>query len=100
MCFNNIIPISFLTVGALAGSLFVFMTSSFIALQIKPLAAFLSFIGKETFIFVAFSQIVIILLNYYFTFNAGVKYLLLFVILLILKYIKDGVNMIFQRKVL
>lgn len=100
MCFNNILPIAPLTVGALMGTCFVFMLSSVIQRHIQPIGKMFAFVGRETFVFVAFSQIIIMLLNNYFSLNIGVKYLLLFASLLILKYLKDEVNVICKRKIL
>ena len=100
MCFNTILPIFPITIGALTGTLMVFMISMLIEKNLKVLSTILVVIGKETYIILAFSQVIIMLLNEYFHLNIAVKYIILVIILIALKYIKDGVNLMLKTKLL
>ena len=100
MCFNSIIPILPLTIGAITGTMMVFLVSSLIEKYFKRLSPVLISIGKETYIIVAFSQITIMLLNEYFQLNVAIKYALLIMILIMIKYIKDAVNNVFKTKII
>lgn len=100
MCFNSILPIVPITIGALAGTLMVFMMSMLIEKYSKVLTRVFVAIGKETYIILAFSQITIMLLNEYFHLNVAVKYAILVVVLIALKYAKDGVNRMLKTKLL
>ena len=98
MASNNIFPVIPKTVSALSGILFVFSLSSFISKKYKYCSLILQNIGKETYIVVAFSQIIIVLVNEYFTTNFVVKYFILCVGLVAIRYIKDLVILHLQRK--
>lgn len=100
MCYNSILPIIPLTLGAVSGTLMVFMFSMRIEKHMHRITGVLVAVGKETYIVVAFSQITIMLLNEYFHLNVLVKYCLLVTVLISLKYAKDGVNKLFKTKVL
>ena len=100
LCFNSILPFLPLTIGAIAGTMMVFMISSWIDKHFKYLAIMLQKVGKETFLIVAFSQIIIMLLNEYFSLNAVLKYSFLLLSLVALKYIKDGVNKLAKANLL
>ena len=92
LCFNSILPFIPLTIGATAGTLMIFMVSSWIDKHLKYVSIMLQKVGKETFLIVAFSQIIIMLLNEYFSLNVVIKYSILLLTLVALKYIKYGVN--------
>jgi acyltransferase len=92
LCFNSILPILPLITGAIAGTMMVFMISSWIDKHLKYVSILLQKVGNETYLIVAFSQIIIMLLNEYFSLNMVLKYAILFLTLVALKYIKDGVN--------
>lgn len=100
MAWNNITPVTILTLGACAGTAMMFTFSSYIDKYTKYTSRLLQAIGKETYLILAFSQITIVLLNHYFTLNSAVKYTTLVVALIVLKYIKDGVNVLIGKKVL
>lgn len=100
MCFNSILPIVPITIGAFSGTLMVYMISMKIEKHSKYLTKAFVAIGKETYIIVAFSQISIMLLNEYFHLNAAIKYGLLVVVLVVLKSTKDGINKLFNSKIL
>ncbi len=100
LCFNSILPILPLTAGAIAGTVMIFMVSSWIDKHLKYVSRILQSVGKETYVIVAFSQIVIMLLNEYYALHTTIKYLILLLSLLVLKYIKDGVNKLAKVNIL
>ena len=100
LCFNSILPFMPLTIGATAGTLMIFMVSSWIDKHLKYVSIMLQKVGKETFLIVAFSQIIIMLLNEYFSLNVVLKYSILLLTFVGLKYIKDGVNKLAKVNIL
>lgn len=100
LCFNSILPFLPLTIGVIAGTLMIFMVSSWIDKHLKYVSIMLQKVGKETYLIVAFSQIIIMLLNEYFSLNLVLKYSILLLILVALKYIKDGVNKLAKANIL
>lgn len=100
ICFNNITPILPLTIGAISGSIIVFLMAKMIEKYSGKLATLFISIGKETYVIVAFSQITIMLLNEYFQLNVAIKYALLIMVLIIIKYAKDAVNSVLKTKIL
>jgi hypothetical protein len=100
MCFNSITPILPLTIGALSGTIMVFLVSNLIERYLKKISCVLIYIGKETYVIVAFSQITIMLLNEYFQLNVVIKYAILIMVLIMIKYTKDAVNSVFKIKIL
>ena len=100
MAWNKITPVIPITIGAVSGTLMIFTLSSYIAKYTKLCSKVLQAVGRETYIVVAYSQITIIMLNKYFTLNVVVKYVILLVVLIILKYVKDGVNKLAKTKIL
>ena len=96
--YNNILPVIPITIGAIAGSLLVMGISVCVERYGGRIANVLQGIGEETFIVVAFSQIIIMVLNRYTPMNAALKYVLLVVILLIIKYLKDWVVSAYRKK--
>ena len=89
MCYNNILPILPITLGAIAGSLLVMGVSVCIGRYGGRLANILKGIGEETFIVVAYSQIIIMVLNRYVSMNVVLKYVILAIVLLAIKSLKD-----------
>lgn len=100
MCFNSILPIIPLTVGAVAGTMMMFTLSSYIAKYTKLCSYALQTVGRETYVVVAFSQIIIILLNNYFILNTVVKYVTLVVLLVTIAIIKNAFNKLIGEKIL
>jgi len=100
LCFNSILPFLPLTIGAIAGTLMVFILSSWIDKHLKHVSIMLQKVGEETYLIVAFSQIIIMLLNEYFSLNVVLKYTILLLTLVALKYIKDGVNKLAKVNIL
>ena len=74
MAWNNITPVIPLTIGAVSGTIMVFMLSSLIEKKCKTLSKILSSVGKETYIVVAFASAIILMINQYFILNPLVKY--------------------------
>ena len=100
LCFNSILPFIPLTIGATAGTLMIFMVSSWIDKHLKYVSIILQKVGKETFLIVAFSQIIIMLLNEYFSLNAVLKYSILIIVLIVLRYIKNSINKLAKTDIL
>lgn len=100
MCFNSILPIIPLTIGALSGTLMVFYISMLIERHLPMVTNVMTAIGRETYIIVAFSQIIIMSINYLHPMNVALKYGLLVVLLVLLKNIKDVVNKLLKTKIL
>lgn len=89
MASNHVCPIILLTISAISGTLFIFHFSILIEQKFQRLSSLFQIIGKETFLIIAFSQIIIQELNLYFQINTYIKYFLLIVILIFIKFIKD-----------
>ena len=100
LCYNSILPFLPLTVGVIAGTLLIFMVSSWIDKHLKYVSVMLQKVGKETYLIVAFSQVIIMLFNEYFSLNLVTKYSILLLTLVALKYIKDGVNKLAKANIL
>ena len=77
MCINDIMPVIPITIGAVGGTFAVFSLSCLINVKTKKLSRLFCVIGQHTFVVVAYSQIIIMLINQYLTRNFLVKYLLL-----------------------
>lgn len=92
LCCNQILPFIPLTVAAITGTMMIFVLSSYITENMKIASRILQAVGKETYIVVAFSQIIIITINQHITHSVPVKYTMLIVILVMIKYVKDMVT--------
>lgn len=57
-------------------------------------------VGRETYVVVAFSQVTVMCINYLFTLNPLLKYAILVIVLILLKYLKDGINRLVRIKIL
>lgn len=86
---NQVTPIIQLTVIAVSGTLMLFALSYLIVKYLPLIMRILIPIGKATYIVVAFSQVGIQLLNYYFSLNPIIKYLLLTLLLVALWFVQD-----------
>ena len=100
ICFNHILPVIPMIIGAVAGSVMIFMFSSLISRRSKILSKVFMKIGLETFVVLAFSQIIIRLENEYSSFNAFTKYLVMLIILVALVIIKNKINNKLKIKIL
>lgn len=89
MCWNNILPVLPLLLGALAGTCLLSLIAILFVRYSKLVTQLLRGIGKETYLILAFAELIIVYLNYFFSFNSLVKYLLLIIILFMLFIIKD-----------
>lgn len=98
MAWNIITPVMPITIGAVAGTLFIFMISRMIENYMKVGTKILSAVGRETYVVVAFSQIIIMLFNKYMTMGIIPKYLCLVLVLIALVYIKNGINKLLNYK--
>ena len=92
MAWNNITPVIPLTIGAVSGTLMVFMLASLIENKCKMLSKILSSVGKETYIVVAFASAIILMINQYFILNPLVKYLIMTMVLCVLAKAKGVIN--------
>lgn len=92
MAWNQIVPLIPITIGALSGTWMVFMGSVYIERKSHRLSSILQHIGQETFVVVAFSQVIIKMINHYCTINPIIKYLILVVTLWVIKLCKDWVK--------
>lgn len=92
MAWNHIVPIIPIIIGAIAGTLFIVFISRLIEKYFKSISQILQAIGRETYMILAFSQVIIMGINRYCSINVLVKYILLIAILVVAKYIKDFVK--------
>lgn len=99
MAWNCITPVILLSLGAVAGTAMMFSFSSFLT-KMPLIAKILQTIGKETFVVMAFSQILCLAINHFFSLNKLVEYGLMFSLLIVIVFIKNGINIIAKRKVL
>ena len=100
LAWNHITPVIPLTIGAMAGTLMIFRLSVWIERHIKWCASLLQKVGQETYIVVAFSQVIIMCMNHFFAINLILKYAFLVIVLVLLKYAKDGINRLLRVKIL
>ena len=97
MAFNLITPIIPLTIGALMGTWMIFRLSMWLERKVSWCANLLQRVGKETYIVVAFSQIVIMVINHYVSIHPAIKYFILLVTLILIKYAKDGIVHVYHK---
>ena len=100
MAWNLIMPVVPLTIGAVTGTFMVFCISSYICKFSKPLTKLLSSIGQETYLILAFSQIIIGLMLHYTGWSSPIRYTIMIATLVVLKYLKDLINKIVGQKIL
>lgn len=97
MARNQCVPIIPLTIGAFSGTACVALLSVRIERIGGIISRLLQAIGRETFIILAFSQIIIVIFNKYFPMHFVLKYIFLTLILLAIKYMKDGAKWCYNR---
>lgn len=100
IAWNNITPVLILTIGALSGCLMASYFSVFVANKTKILSRVLQEIGKETFLILAFCQVIHIAIRYYLNVGTGARYLIFIIIMVLLKIIKDTINKCLKFKLL
>lgn len=96
MAWNTILPILPLTISALAGTLMIFGLSSYIAKYSKMAASVFSAIGKETFVILAFSQVIMMLMIEHTNLSSIVRYFILVLCLTVLAYSKKYITGLFK----
>ncbi len=89
MAWNNVLPVIPKTLAALCGCYCIAKISIFITEKMTPVSLGLQAIGRETYIILAFSQIIIASLNHYFDISVIGKYVLLAITLLFISHIKS-----------
>lgn len=97
MAWNNIIPVIPLSIGAVAGSIMMFTLSSYIVINLSKVSTILQYIGRETFVIVSFSQVIIILCNTWLSCNPIIKYIILMICLLLIINIKNGIKFFIHK---
>lgn len=71
MAWNNITPIIPITIGAISGTILVYMISVFVDQKLPICSRMFQSIGRETYLILALSQIVIIYLNEIFSLSGN-----------------------------
>lgn len=89
MAWNAVLPVVPLIIGAISGTFMVFAFSSFVERHTELLSNLLSKIGRETFVVVAFSQEIIVLLHDYTSLHSVICYLILIVSLTAIVLLKN-----------
>jgi hypothetical protein len=98
MAANQIVPVIPLTVGALSGTMMLLCFSKLIEKYSSLVTMALSIIGRETYVVMAFSQIIILCLNHYTTWGSALRYAVLIMILFIITILKNIVNHLIGKK--
>lgn len=99
LAWNCITPVVLLTLGALAGTVMMFTFSSYLT-KIPWLSKILQAIGRETFIIMAFSQILCLAITHFLTLNKLVEYALMFSLLFMIVLVKNGINKLLGNRIL
>ena len=99
LAWNSILPVSALTIGAIAGTVMMFIGSSYLS-KVPLIAKVFTAIGKETFVVLAFSQILCLTISHYYPCNKIIEYGFMFGLLFIIVLIRNGINRLLGRKVL
>ena len=89
LAWNVIIPVSTLTIAALSGYVMLATIASYISKCPSWIWKFLERMGKDTFVIMAFSQIIIVGLNKYFSINVITKYVCFAVLLSLIIVLKN-----------
>lgn len=100
MACNHITPVIPVTIGAISGFLMIMSFSKLLEKYSSVLSNVLSAIGKETYVIMAFSQIIIICLKQYTSWGGLIRYSLLIVILILIVLLKNGFNRLIGKKIL
>lgn len=100
LCYNSVLPLLPHLLSLLAGTIMIFILSFGLDKYSKKASTLLKNVGKETYLIVAFSQVIIMLLNEYYALHTILKYSILLFSLIVLKHIKDGVNKLAKANIL
>lgn len=92
MAWNNILPVFPLTIGAVSGTMMMFSFSAFIEKYSVCATKWLSLIGQETFVVVAFSQIIIMLMLQYTSWSSLIRYPILAISLVLIVVVKNSIK--------
>lgn len=92
MAYNQVFPVSVTIIGAISGTVMVFVSSMLISKNENVISKLLSKVGKETMMILALSQLVIKMLKEYTDYGSFARYGLLIIVLFVFKYIKDYLN--------
>jgi len=100
LCFNSILPVFPLTIGAIAGTYMVFVFSRILNGKkraiFNSISRLLQTVGREAYIIVAFSAIIIMLINFYVSIVPIIKYLILAGLMVVLSWLKKKVVLLWQ----
>ena len=99
MAWNNVLPMIPKIIAALCGCYCVAKASVVIAEKIPLLSKIMQAVGRETYIILAFSQIIIFSANAFLKIGTIPKYALLAVGLVLIVYVKNYVIVIVKRKI-
>lgn len=100
MAWNNIIPVIPITAGAFSGTALIYIISVIIEKHFAFISRILQNIGKETFVIMAFSQIIVMILNKLTNIGVAEKYILLALMLILIVYVKNSINKLFKTRLL
>lgn len=100
MAHNQCTPIIPITLGAIVGSLFIFSISQRIDDMSIALSKVNQYIGRNTFVILAFSQVIIMTINKYWQLNGILKYGLLAIVLFMGIVVKNRVINIWKGSAL
>lgn len=99
MAWNCITPVVLLTIGAVSGTIMMFTLSSYLT-KIPWLSTIFMAIGKETFIIMAFSQVLGEFVLHFYPCNKVLEYVIMITFLLLFMLIKNGFNKLIGYKLL
>lgn len=88
MCFNQVLPVTLKLIGAVAGTFMIFTLAYWIEKHLKYTSKVLQEIGKETYLILAFAEIIIVYMNFFFSLNALLKYAIMIVALYLLAIVR------------
>lgn len=100
IAWNEVLPVVILTIGAIAGCLMVSSISLFLENKTIFISRVLQEIGKETYLIIAFCQVIHISIRYYLNVSTITRFIIFIIILIILKFIKDAINKCLKFKLL
>ena len=100
MAWNNVLPLFPILLPSLSGFVMISLFSSILNEKFKGISMLFQKIGRETFLILALSQIIILYINSFFHFNFIIKNCLLFTILIAFYFIKQEINRVLKRKIL
>lgn len=99
LAWNRILPALPLTIGAITGTMMMFMFSSYLT-KIPCMSKILQAVGKETFVIMAFSQILGAFIQHFFSYNKVIEYCCMFFLLFVIVLLKNFINKAFGIKLL